>query len=283
LNKVILLGTKGGPAIRPGSSMPTSQLVQLDGQNILVDAGLGVSRALRDANMALTQIDAIVITHLHSDHYLELGPFFHTAWTAGLKSPIPVHGPAGLVDYWKGFLASMAFDIELRQRDEGRPPLAPLADLHLLSTAPFPIGPVRVETMLNVHPPIEETYALRLTGTRHSIVLSGDTAPMPEMVGFAKGADLLVHEAMLSEGIDALCARVANGDERLRLHLERSHSPADKVGQIAREAGVRHLALNHLVPSDDPDFDESNWISETRKTWPGPLSIGRDGLVIELE
>ena len=89
-NQVTLLGTKGGPAIRPGTRMPTSILVEIDGQTILVDAGLGVSRGLCDAGVALTDLDAILITHLHSDHYLELGPLLHTAWTAGLSNPIPI-------------------------------------------------------------------------------------------------------------------------------------------------------------------------------------------------
>jgi len=282
-DRVILLGTKGGPAIRPGSSMPTSQLVQMDGLNILVDAGLGVSQALCNAGVALTDLSAIVITHLHSDHYLELGPLLHTAWTSGLKAPVPVYGPPGLAGYWEGFLASMSFDITLRQRDEGRPPFAPMARSKVVHEAPFTIGSVRVDVMRNVHPPIEETFALRLTGATRSVVLSGDTAPMKDMETFARGADLLVHEAMLSAGIDWICARAANGDDRLRHHLERSHSPADQVGQIATAAGVGHLALNHLVPSDSPEFGVAEWVSETRKTWAGPLTIGSDGHVIALD
>ena len=80
---VALMGVKGGPAIRPGSNMPTSILLQLGGKTILVDAGLGVTRGICDQGVALTDIDMIFITHMHSDHYLELGPIFHTEWTAG--------------------------------------------------------------------------------------------------------------------------------------------------------------------------------------------------------
>ena len=83
---VALLGTKGGPAIRPGSTMPTSNLLCLNGRHIVVDCGLGVSRGLVDQGMALKDLSLIFITHLHSDHYLELGPLLHTAWTAGLNS-----------------------------------------------------------------------------------------------------------------------------------------------------------------------------------------------------
>lgn len=282
-DRVVLLGTKGGPAIRPGTRMPTSILVQMAGQTILVDAGLGVARGLCDAGVALTALDAIVITHLHSDHYLELGPLLHTAWTAGLKRPVPVIGPKGLEAYWAGFQQAMAFDIELRLRDEGRPEFAPLARIEEITEGSRGLGPLTMEVLRNVHPPIDDSFALRISSDTHSVVLSGDTAPMPEMVDFAQGADLLVHEAMLSAGIDALVARVGNGDDRLRVHLERSHSPADKVGQIAQEARVKRLALNHLVPCDDPDFTETHWREETRRTWSGPLFVGTDGMTIDLD
>ncbi|MBS0124007.1 MBL fold metallo-hydrolase [Thetidibacter halocola] len=279
--RVVLLGTKGGPAIRPGSPMPTATLLQLGGATVLIDAGLGAARGLCDAGVALTALDAIVITHLHSDHYLELGPLLHTAWTAGLKRPVPVIGPEGLATYWQGFLASMDFDIALRQRDEGRPPLAPLADIRVIGEDQA-IGPLALRAMRNVHPPIEDSYALRVDHAGRAVVISGDTAPMPEMVDFARGADVLVHEAMLEAGIDALCARVGNGDDRLRVHLERSHSPAGAVARIASEAGVGQLALNHMIPVDDPAFGPADWEAAIRPHWPGPLTLGGDGAEIPL-
>ncbi|MEZ5910901.1 MAG: MBL fold metallo-hydrolase [Paracoccaceae bacterium] len=71
-------------------------------------AGWALRRGLVDQGMALKELGAIVITHLHSDHYLELGPLLHTAWTAGLNHGVTVWGPAGLEAYWQAFLTSMA-------------------------------------------------------------------------------------------------------------------------------------------------------------------------------
>jgi ribonuclease BN (tRNA processing enzyme) len=102
------------------------------------------------------------------------------------------------------------------------------------------------------------------------------------MVDLARGADLMVHEAMLTHGVDALMARMTNGDERLRTHILRSHTDAAEAGRIATEAGVGHLALNHFVPDGIPGFTETDWETAVRQTWSGPLTLGRDGTRIEV-
>ena len=277
------MGVKGGPAIRPGSNMPTSILLEIGGRTILIDAGLGVSRGLCDAGVPLPSVERIFVTHLHSDHYLELGPLFHTAWTSGLKAPVPVHGPAGLGAYWQGFCASMAFDTDLRIEDEGRCAFTPLMALTPLAPGIVHEEPgLTVRAMRNVHPPIEDSFALRFETPGKTVVLSGDTAYMDEMVAFAEGADLLVHEAMLVPGVHALCDRMPNGDERLRTHILRSHTSAEDVGKVAARAGVKRLALNHFVPDGDPDFPPEAFAKAVRTTWDGPLELGTDGLSIPL-
>lgn len=281
-NMLALLGVKGGPAIRPGSNMPTSSLLRLGGKTILIDAGLGVTRGICDQGVPLTGIDLIFITHLHSDHYLELGPLLHTAWTAGLTRPVPVIGPQGLDHYWAGFCQSMAFDIALRIRDEGRCDFNSLAQISTLGEGRADYDGITVRAMRNLHPPITDSFALRFEIEGSAVVLSGDTAYMPEMADFAGDADLLLHEAMLRPGVEALCARMTNGDERLRTHILRSHTDAADVGRIAAQAGVRQLALHHFVPDGDPDFTDADWEKEVRKHWSGPLHLGKDGLVITL-
>mgnify|MGYP001057669449 CR=1 FL=1 len=123
MNRLVLLGTKGGPAIRAKGAMPTSTLLELDGRRVVVDCGLGVTKGLVEAGMDLKTLDLIFITHLHSDHILELGPLIHTAWTTGLNTPVTVYGPEGIEAYWQGFLQSLAYDIAIRVEDEGRTPL----------------------------------------------------------------------------------------------------------------------------------------------------------------
>ena len=283
-NSVALLGVKGGPAIRTGSMMPTSMLLILNDREIVVDCGLGVTRGLVDQGFALKDLSTVFITHLHSDHYLELGPLLHTAWCAGLKDVVTIYGPFGLNDYWQNFCAAMRFDIDLRQRDEGRPELEKLVEVHEISPeAGVSLGGIDVTAMRTIHPPIEDCFAYRFEGANRSIVFSADTAFLPSLSAFAKAADLLIHEAMLGDAVDALVARVGNGDHRLKEHLLRSHTMAEDAAKTATEAGVKALALNHLIPSDDPDYTDAHWEDAVRPHWSGPLFIGRDGMKIPLD
>ncbi|MRX34064.1 MBL fold metallo-hydrolase [Aminobacter sp. MDW-2] len=279
-DRLVLLGTKGGPAIRPGGPWPTSTLLELGGRTVIVDCGLGVTRGVTDAGLSLKALDLVFITHLHSDHVLELGPLLHTAWTAGLATPVRLFGPVGLNRYWQSFVQALEFDIEIRIVDEGRPDLREMVEVvefgegEVLSDGTLSVTALRVD-----HPPVTECFALRFEHQGTSIVFSADTAFFPPLADFARGADILLHEAMLEEGVERLVARTGNG-ARLREHLMASHSLAGEAGIIAARAGVGRLVLNHLIPADDPDIGEADWVEAVRKTWNGPLTIGRDGLVV---
>jgi ribonuclease BN (tRNA processing enzyme) len=282
-NYVAFLGTKGGPAIRPGSSMPTSNLYVLNGVQIVVDCGLGVTKGLVDQGMQLKDLSLIFITHLHSDHYLELGALLHTAWTAGLKTPVDVYGPLGLDEYWLAFLTSMKADIDLRIEDEGRLDLSALVKFHVIDEGVvLERDQLTVSAIRSKHPPLIDCFALSFKTNDVHVVYSGDTAPFSGLEDFAKGADLLVHEAMLESALPALMARIGNGGEKLMEHLLRSHSFAHGAAKTATRAGVKRLALSHLIPSDDPDYDENDWETAVEGYWNGPLIIGKDGLKVAL-
>ena len=282
-NAVTLLGTKGGPAIRPGSPMPTSSLLTLNGQQIVVDCGLGVTRGLVDQELQLKNLKLIFITHLHSDHYLELGPLLHTAWTAGLKTIVNIWGPAGLTKYWAHFVASMQADIDLRIADEGRPDLRDLVRIHVINEGDvMKQGSMTVRAMRVAHPPLIDCFALSFDTSHCRVVFSADTAYLPALADFAQGADLLVHEAMLQAALAPLVARVGNGDGRLIKHLLRSHTTAQDAARIATAANVKALALHHLLPADDPDFTAADWAAAVTPHWSGPFHLGTDGLRIVL-
>ncbi|WP_172352999.1 MBL fold metallo-hydrolase [Mesorhizobium sp. NZP2298] len=281
-DRLVLMGSKGGPALRPGGPWPSSSLLEIGGRTIVVDCGLGATRGLVDAGISLKALDLIFITHLHSDHVLELGPLVHTAWTAGLATPISVFGPPGTGHYWRRFCQAMEFDIEIRIVDEGRPDIRDLVLIDEFGEGQVvEQGGLKVTALRVDHPPVTDCFALRFEHGGKTVVFSADTAFFPPLADFAEGADLLVHEAMLEEGIERLVARTGNG-ARLKEHLLASHSFAQEAGRIASDAGVKRLVLNHLIPADDPEITEADWLAAVRKTWAGDLTIARDGLVVEL-
>ena len=281
-DRLVLLGTKGGPAIRKGGPSPTANLLVIGGYPYVIDCGLGVTRGVVEAGLVLPELRCIIITHLHSDHVLELGPLIHTAWTAGLKDKVVVYGPAGTVAVWQGFLASLSYDIAIRIEDEGRPDLARMVEVREYGDgAVFTDGRVKVTALRVLHPPVTDCFALRFDHGAGSVVFSADTTYFPPLATFAQGADILVHEAIYEPGVDRLVARVGNG-ARLKQHLLASHTLAEDVGRIATEAGVGLLALHHLVPADDPLVTEQHWIDALRSQYHGPLVVGRDGLFLPL-
>ncbi|MBY4893310.1 MBL fold metallo-hydrolase [Rhodobacteraceae bacterium N5(2021)] len=280
---VVLLGTKGGPSSRPGSSKPTSNLYVLDGQPIVVDCGLGVTHSLVGQGMHLRDLSLIFITHLHADHYLELGPLIHTAWTSGRKELIDIYGPAGLAAYWANFVEAMRADIDLRITDDGRMDIRDLVRIHAVDAGEvLTRGDLQVRALRTQHPPMTDCFAYSFRTPRSHVVCSGDTAPLPALVEFARGADLLVHEAMLVEALPALMAKLGDTGGKLKARLLRVHSPAQDAAAIAAEAGVGALAFSHLIPSNDPAFTEAHWRDAARGIYDGPLHIGHDGLRIDL-
>jgi ribonuclease BN (tRNA processing enzyme) len=287
MDRVIVLGSKGGPAIRTGGPQPTSHVLAVRDRLYVVDCGLGVTRGFVEAGFHLTQLSDIIITHHHSDHNLEFGNLIHTAWTAGLAKPVRLFGPNGMRLMAAAFLELNRFDIETRIADEGRPDLGHMIDARDYTEGEvFDDGVVRVTALRNHHPPIVDSFALRFDfmgtdGRPKAVVFSGDTTALPALVPFAAGADVLIHEAMYGPGIDALVARVKNGS-RLKAHLVASHTLVEDAGRIAAAAGVGKLVLNHLIPADDPDVRAEHWEAAVRPTWTGPLEVARDGLVVAI-
>jgi ribonuclease BN (tRNA processing enzyme) len=196
----------------------------------------------------------------------------------------PGSSPSAKGAYWQAFLTSMQADIDLRIEDEGRPDLRDLVGFRpITADAPIVTGGLTVTALPAIHPPLSDCWSLSFRAGGRHVVFSGDTAHNPALVDFARGADLLIHEAMLAEGLAALAARVGNGDDRLLRHLQRSHTLAADAARVAAAAGVRALALHHLIPSDDPDFGAEDWRRAVAPHWTGPLYLGTDGLRLPLD
>ena len=279
-NELILLGTKGGPAIRPKSSMPSSSFLILDGKKILIDTGLGVAKSLTDIGINLNEISNIFITHLHSDHYLELGPLIHTAWTAGHKGKINVYGPKGLINYWKNFLLSMSIDIKNRVKNEGRISLERIVKVIPIEKEYLNLGKIKVKFLKVPHPPLKDCYAYKFIGSK-KIVFSGDTRYFKILASFSKKSDILVHEAMLPEYIDKIVKKTGLST-KLEKHLKSSHTTLDEVIKIAKLSSCKKLIINHLIPNDNKLDQRKEWLKKVKDRLNKKVIVGRDKLRIKL-
>ena len=282
-NRLVTLGTRGGPAIRTGfTPSPSANLLVFDDVPYVIDTGYGVSGKLVQSKFPLSQLRYVFITHHHSDHNAEFGLLAYNAWAMGLKTPIDAYGPAGMARLAQGFWDAYQFDIETRMADEGRPDLRKLVNAHEYTEGDvLKIEKVKVSALRNVHPPIRESFALKFEFPGKTIVFSGDTAYHPPLAQFAKGADILVHEVMLLPAI-AFIVRANPNAKTMLEHLEASHTAVADVGRIATDAGVKTLVLSHFVPADAPNVTDQQWIDGVRETWKGDLVLAKDGMQIPL-
>jgi len=278
--RLILLGTAGGP--RPKADRAaSSQVILASGRAYVVDCGDGVAQRLAAAGVRLDTLEKVFITHHHSDHNADYGNLLLLAWASGLKTPVEAYGPPPLERMTRLVFELNQFDIETRIADENRVPLAPLVRAKEI-TASGPVvddGRVRVRAVLVPHPPIEHAFAYRFDTEDRSIVLSGDTAFSKDLLELARGADVLVHEALYLPGIERTAAKVANAPG-LFDHIVRSHTSVEDAARLAAEAGVTTLVLSHLVPSDDPLVTEDHWLTAARKHFSGEIKVARDLLEV---
>ena len=281
-DRLVLLGTQGGPFIRSYKQTPSANLIVYKDIPIVVDTGFGVTFKLLDAGIDLSSLKYIFITHHHSDHNLELGPLLYNAWVNGLKEPLHVFGPPGLTDLLSFYWQSNKFDIETRIKDEGRPDIRLLIKNHEYSEGTVTSNSdFEVTALKNIHPPVIESYALSFKLGNKRIVFSGDTAYCPALATFASNADYLVHEVMYVPAVEELVKHRPNA-MKLKESILSHHTSAEDAGKIAAVARVKTLVLNHFVPSDDKSLTDQVWLNAVKTTFSGNIIVGKDLLQLPL-
>jgi ribonuclease BN (tRNA processing enzyme) len=274
--RLVLLGTAGGPRPRKGRSGSAQAIVS--GGNIhVVDCGYGVARQMVLGGLPLGKLRQVFITHHHSDHDIDLGALLQLAWLSGLTTPVDCWGPPPMRRMIADYLRYQAYDIAIRQSDEGRQPLRPLIRPHELHGGGPVVndGRMRVSAARVVHPPVDLALAYRFDAPDRSIVISGDTRPAQSLIDLARGADVLVHEAMMPDRVRQLVAALPNAEALARSVISH-HTSAAQAGEVAAAAGVKMLVLSHLVPADDPNVPDEEWIGAARRFYSGPIIVGRD-------
>jgi ribonuclease Z len=278
---VTLLGT-GGPlpdALRAGPAT----LVRAGGCCVVVDAGRGVTMRLAAAGVSVGQLDAVLLTHLHSDHITDLGDLVTTRWiTSFAPSPLTVFGPVGTAGALASLMDSLADDVSFRMAHHDdlswTPPMT-VVEVSLDGTNPVhvwqsPGGDVTVTAGPTDHRPVHPSVAYRIDHAGTSVVAAGDTVPCDGLDRLCTGADALVHTVIRKDLIAAI------GLPRLTDTLDYHSSPAE-AGATAQRCGVGTLVLTHYVPAP-VNGDVSEWVAQAATEFAGTIAAGDDLLTVTL-
>lgn len=282
----------------PDRSRAGPCLAVIAGTRVFVfDAGEGASETLSLMGLSPGSIEAVFLTHIHSDHFDGLAPLALQHWAnASAQAPLRVIGPTGTVRTASGLNEAYAIDSTYRTAHHGEtvmPPSgfglapqefeAPGADqLQVV----FDDGGVRISAFRVEHAPADNAVGYRIDYMGRSIVVSGDTSRSDHVITAARGADLLVHEA-LSPRLNRVLHNAAaqNGRENVAAIfndiLDYHTSPAE-AGAVAAQARVGALALTHLIPQTPLPGLTDLFVREARRNFGGPVYAMRDGDVISL-
>ena len=247
--EVIFLGTGTGvPSVRRASP---ALAVIFPSLTLLVDSGSGTMRQMVRAGLSYTGLDAILYTHFHPDHTAELVPFLFTVrYWPGFQRPGPIRivGPEGLKSFYTQLGVAYGHWIEPA---EGR---VTFEERPLGKTTAFRLG--TVEAQSGPVPHTDHSLGYRLIEPGGPVLaVTGDTDYGPGLIELARGADLLVTECSSPEG------------SKIDGHL----TPV-LAGRVAREAGVRALALTHFYP----DTEGHDLKSQAASEFDGPITLAED-------
>jgi ribonuclease Z len=272
--KVTLLGT--------GTPRPVMQrfgpsiLVEAGGQKLLFDCGRGCIQRLYQAKIPLSEVTALFLTHLHSDHIVGIPDLWLTGWINGRVTPLRVWGPRGTQQMMKGLGQAYEFDIHIRRDVDEQIPGEGVVEkaTDVEEGVVYESGGVKV-TAFNVdHGPVKPALGYRVEYGGHSVVLSGDTRYSENLIKFAQGSDVLIHEVLAANAFEALNAALTKQQiEKVMAH----HTKTEEAAMVFAKVKPKLAVYSHIVPPNATDL-----LSDTRKGYSGPVEVGEDLMSIEI-
>lgn len=266
---VLLLGT-GNPLPDPDRAGP-AYLVRADRASLLFDCGRGVLMRLAAAGVrSPVALDAVLITHLHSDHVTDLADVITTRWVMSLGAPpMRIVGPPGTAAFVERTLAMLVDDIGYRiahHEDLTDPPAVDVTEV--TEGLAFEAPGVRVFAAPTDHRPVHPTVGYRVEQEERSIVIAGDTVPCDGLDSLCRDATIYVQTVVRPSLIAPLPMA------RFRDVLD-YHSSVEDAGRTAARGGVGTLVLTHCVPAPVPG-SEGEWIAEAAAHFTGAILLPSD-------
>lgn len=283
--KVMLLGTRSGPAIDPERA-GIGTLIVAGPERLLFDVGRGVPTAMSRMGIVPADVTKVFLTHLHSDHVIDLPELYLYPWASqGRTTPFEVWGPDGTKAMMQNLQKAFAFDIRIRRDVEEK---FPGSGIKVIATdiregIVYQANGVKVTAFLVDHGPVKPAFGYRVEYRQHSVVLSGDTRPSENLVKFARGADLLIHEVGARSKQDPIFtgppdellpnSRATRG---LVKKILDHHTDPLEAGTIFERVKAKLAVFSHYPGA------AATILPLVRQTYAGPLEFGEDGMTIDV-
>jgi ribonuclease Z len=291
---VVLCGT-GSPLADADRAGPCTAILA-GGHFLLVDTGPGSARETALERLPRARLDAVLLTHFHSDHIGDLGETTLQSWIAGRTQRLAVYGPPGVELVVRGFTEAYALDMGYRITHHGpaaMPPEAGVPEAHVVelpeggdTATVFDADGLRVTAFAVDHQPVVPAYGYRIEYHGRSVVVSGDTRRSDNLIRHADGADVLVHEALAAHMIEPVTAyaRAHHLDRwaKLTSDILGYHTTPVQAAEVAKAAHVRLLALTHLVPPLPNFVARRMFLRGVSAAWDGKTVLGCDGMHLTL-
>ena len=274
--KLTLLGT-GCPSVdfkRCGSS----NLISTKSTKILVDCGSGVTQRLNQSKNSSADIDALLLTHLHTDHVIDLYQLIISSWHSDRTSQWKIYGPKGTKKFVDKIFLAWKSERKLRISYEKRKSSKALNyKVYEFKKEGFiNINDIKIKYFEVDHKPVPYAYGFSFFNKNKKLTISGDTKPCESLMRNAQNADVLLHEVFIEYEIN----QISGLRSKKTLHnVKEYHTPSNLVGKVAKLSNCKKLVLTHFVPTR---FNISKLKKIVRKDFGKDPIIGNDLLTINI-
>lgn len=279
---VTLLGT--GSPVPSAQRFGFSTLVQAGGLNLVFDAGRGCTIRLAQIGVPFGSVDAVFLTHFHSDHVNGLADLWMSSYIpalGGRSGAFQLYGPKGTKNIGDGLMQAFRGDIDARVADAEVRPDSTIIETHEFADDGIIFNQlgVRVRMFEVEHDPkgaIKPAKGYRVDYAGHSVLLSGDTRPTANVLKYGKGVDVLIHEV----------ADFPDPTLPLTQNVYAHHTNPRQAGEIFSKTRPTLAVYSHIVrgaPPRKPNVSLETIVERTRETYSGPLTVGEDLMKVVID